>query len=65
MQKGRPLSKTKIVLIASLIVLFSLAMLVSCVVQIIQINKLNNKIAEQERVIEQLNEQYDEYLNSL
>ena len=65
MQKGGLQSKTKIVLIASLVVLFSLAMLITSVVQIVQINKLNDKIARQEQEIERLNQQYDEYLDSL
>lgn len=52
-------SKTKFILIAVCIVLFSVTMLVCSFVQIAKINKLNEKIADQERQIEELNKQLE------
>ena len=65
MQENSVQSKTKfkVILIAILILLFSITMTVVSIVQIVRINQLNNKIEQQERMLEDLNSQYDDLLN--
>ena len=65
MQENSVQSKTKfkVILVAILILLFSITMTIVSIVQIVQINKLNNKIDQQERMIEDLNSQYDDLVN--
>ena len=60
-------SKTrfKVMLIAFLVLLFSITMTVVSVVQIVKINQLNKKIEQQEREIEDLSSQYNELLNNI
>ena len=64
MQENSVQSKTKLkcILIGILVLLFSLSMVVISVVQIVKINKLNDKIEQQERLLEDLNSQYDELI---
>ena len=64
MQENSVQSKTKLkcILIGILVLLFSLSMGVISVVQIVKINKLNDKIEQQERLLEDLNSQYDELI---
>ena len=65
MQENSVQSKTKfkVILVAILILLFSITITIVSIVQIVQINKLNNKIDQQERMIEDLNSQYDDLVN--
>lgn len=59
MQEKSNHSKIKAITIVVLIVLFSLTMLICSFVQIAKINKLNDKIAGQERQIDELNKQLE------
>ena len=59
---GQSKTKAKCILIGILVLLFSLSMLVVSVFQIVKINKLNDKIEQQEREIEDLDSQYNDLI---
>lgn len=59
MQEKSNRSKIKAIVLVTLVVLFSLTMLICSFVQISKINQLNDKIAQQERQIDELNKQLE------
>ena len=55
-------TKFKIVLIAFLVLILSIFLTVTAIYQIVNTHKLNDKLAQQERRIEELSSQYDTLL---